>query len=445
MSVQTIVIVGAGHAGVQAAASLREEGFDGEITLLCDEPDLPYQRPPLSKAFLKGQMDLAGLPLRGEKFFDEHRIDLRLGVAVARIDRAGRRVEFAHGGDEPYDHLILATGARARRAARPRPRPRRRPRAARDSRRGGDQAAGWPRRAASSSSAPASSASRSPRPRAALGGEVTIVEIADRPMGRAVSPAMSAFFLDAHRGFGATFELGHRRRGAARRGRPRRRGGTVRRPPPAGRSRHRRRRRHRRGRARARGRASTAPTASWSTRELVTSDPAISAIGDCAASRMPASARSCGWNRCRTRPIRPNASPAGSPASPRPMIRSPWFWSDQGDLKLQIAGLSHGVDHWVTRGDPAGARLRRVRLSRRQAGGRSRPSTAAATTWPRAAFSPRERRSRRRRRRRKRRSAEAGAGEIAARFRRAYPRAAPPPPPPASSSRRGGTARRVPG
>src|SRR5450631_4304543 len=105
MSLQNIVIAGAGHAGVQAAASLREEGFDGKITLLSDEPDFPYQRPPLSKAFLKGRMEPSGLPLRGEKFFIEQRIDLRLGVAAARLDRAGRRVEFEGGGAEPYDHL----------------------------------------------------------------------------------------------------------------------------------------------------------------------------------------------------------------------------------------------------------------------------------------------------------------------------------------------------
>ena len=119
MSEPNIVIVGAGHAGVQAAASLREEGFAGAITLLSNEPDFPYQRPPLSKAFLKGQMELAGLPLRGEKFFDEQRIDLRLGVAATRIDRAGRQLELGGGGAAPYDHLILATGSRARRIPLP--------------------------------------------------------------------------------------------------------------------------------------------------------------------------------------------------------------------------------------------------------------------------------------------------------------------------------------
>ena len=108
------VIVGSGHAGVQVAASLREEGWEGDIILLSDEPELPYQRPPLSKAFLKGQMDLAGLPLRAEKFFLDHRVDLRLGEKALRIDRTGRRLELSSGGSLAYDHLILATGARQR-------------------------------------------------------------------------------------------------------------------------------------------------------------------------------------------------------------------------------------------------------------------------------------------------------------------------------------------
>ena len=88
MSSSSAVIVGAGHAGVQAAASLREDGFQEPIVLLSDEPELPYQRPPLSKAFLKGEMDIHGLPLRAESFFREHGIDLRRGVRATRIDRA---------------------------------------------------------------------------------------------------------------------------------------------------------------------------------------------------------------------------------------------------------------------------------------------------------------------------------------------------------------------
>ena len=104
MSRRSIVIVGAGHAGVQAAASLREEGSADEIALLSGEAELPYQRPPLSKAFLKGAMDRAGLPLRAEQFYGEKQIDLRLGVQATRIDLAARRVELSAGGAEPFDH-----------------------------------------------------------------------------------------------------------------------------------------------------------------------------------------------------------------------------------------------------------------------------------------------------------------------------------------------------
>jgi len=94
MSRRSIVIVGAGHAGVQAAASLREEGSADEIALLSGEAELPYQRPPLSKAFLKGEMDLAGLPLRAESFYRDHDIELRLGVQALRIDLSAKRVEL---------------------------------------------------------------------------------------------------------------------------------------------------------------------------------------------------------------------------------------------------------------------------------------------------------------------------------------------------------------
>src|SRR5271163_1237319 len=114
MSSDTAVIVGAGHAGVQAAVSLREERFDGDVALLSAEKHLPYQRPPLSKAFLKGEMDIHGLPLRAEAHFRDQRIDLRLGVSATRVDRASREVDLSDGGRIAYGHLILATGARQR-------------------------------------------------------------------------------------------------------------------------------------------------------------------------------------------------------------------------------------------------------------------------------------------------------------------------------------------
>ncbi|WP_378945913.1 NAD(P)/FAD-dependent oxidoreductase [Mesorhizobium sp. ANAO-SY3R2] len=108
-----VVIVGAGHAGVQAAASLREEGYDGPVILLGDEKELPYHKPPLSKTFIK---DVAAQPqpLRGETFYTGHSIDFRPGSLVESIDVPARRLALAGGEDLAYDHLILATGSRPR-------------------------------------------------------------------------------------------------------------------------------------------------------------------------------------------------------------------------------------------------------------------------------------------------------------------------------------------
>ena len=350
MSLRNIVIVGAGHAGVQAAASLREEGFAGKITLLSNEPDFPYQRPPLSKAFLKGQMELDGLPLRGEKFFEEQRIDLALGVAAVRIDRAGRRVELEHDGAEPYDHLILATGARARVLRAP----------------GLDLEGVYALRAIRDAAAIKAALATARRvvvigagfigleiaaTALGLGAEVTVVEIADRPMGRAISPVMSAFFLDAHKAFGAKFELGF---GVAalhgENGRVTEAELSDGRRLPAD--------------LVIVGVGVTAEDALAleagldcadgvvTDSQLVTSDPAISAIGDCcrfphagfgAQLRLESVQNATDQAKCVARRL------VGKPA---PYDSLAWFWSDQGDLKLQIAGLSHGVDQWVTRGRP---------------------------------------------------------------------------------------------
>ncbi len=199
------VIVGAGHAGVQAATSLRDEGFQGEVVLLSAESDLPYQRPPLSKAYLKGEMDVHGLPLRAEALFRDQRIDLKLGVSAKSIDRASRVVETSDGAIG-YEHLILATGARQRVLNVP----------------GVDLPGVYALRSIADANAIRERIGPGRRiviigagfigleiaaTAASLGGDVTVVEIA-RLMGRAVSPAMSDFFLQGHMAFGARFRLG---------------------------------------------------------------------------------------------------------------------------------------------------------------------------------------------------------------------------------------------
>src|SRR5215469_14670208 len=109
-----VVIVGAGHAGGTAAAVLRQYGFAGPITLIGTEPIPPYQRPPLSKAWLKGEADAEALALKDDSFYPEERIDLVLNVTATAIDRAAKQVRTSDGRAFAYDKLIIATGARAR-------------------------------------------------------------------------------------------------------------------------------------------------------------------------------------------------------------------------------------------------------------------------------------------------------------------------------------------
>jgi 3-phenylpropionate/trans-cinnamate dioxygenase ferredoxin reductase subunit len=185
-----VVIIGAGHAGVQAAASLREEGFDGRVVLVGDENELPYHKPPLSKTFIK---DAEAKPqvLRGETFYTGHAIELKLGARVERIDLAGRRLDLAGGGHLPFDNAILATGAQPRLLSFP------------GSELGGvlslrsiADARVIRERAASSKDVVVLGGGFIGLEIAAtlsLGGRrVTVVEAQDRLLGRAVAPAISA-------------------------------------------------------------------------------------------------------------------------------------------------------------------------------------------------------------------------------------------------------------
>jgi 3-phenylpropionate/trans-cinnamate dioxygenase ferredoxin reductase subunit len=109
------VIVGANLAGASAAIALRDEGFDGDIVLIGAEADLPYERPPLSKGYLRGEVPFESFLVRPAAFYQERGIDVRLGVRVTRADVAARRVEYETGERVPYDALLVATGGRNRR------------------------------------------------------------------------------------------------------------------------------------------------------------------------------------------------------------------------------------------------------------------------------------------------------------------------------------------
>lgn len=113
-ALDSVVVIGTGQAGFQAACSLREAGYRGALTLLGDDPFDPYQKPPLSKAFMTGGAHAAALQLRPASYYADQRIVLRAATRAVSIDRAARRVELASGERLPYDHLVLATGTRNR-------------------------------------------------------------------------------------------------------------------------------------------------------------------------------------------------------------------------------------------------------------------------------------------------------------------------------------------
>ena len=350
----TVLVLGTGQAGFQVAASLREEGYDGRVVLVGDEPGLPYQRPPLSKAYLTGKADAVGVRLRPDKFFADHRLELRAGERAVRIDRAGRRVVLASGEALPYDHLVLALGARNR--ALPVPG------AEFDGvvqlRTLGD-AEGLRRRLEGTREAVVVGAGfiglEFAAVAAARGVAVTVVEAADRPMACSLSPEMSAFFRNAHERQDVRFVFG----------------ATVVRVLGAN------------GRATgvetADGRRFPAdlvlvgigvvPNAELAAEaglavadgivvdeRLATGDPAISAIGDCA--RHPCRF-AAGGGPVRIESVQNAVDQARCVAarlagrSTEPYGAVPWFWSDQGALKLQIAGLATLHDRAVARGDPA--------------------------------------------------------------------------------------------
>ncbi len=111
---QQFVIVGASLSGAKAAETLREEGFTGSIVLIGDEPELPYERPPLSKGVLQGKDEPGVATLHDQAWYDEQRVTLRLGVAATGLDTAARTVELADGSTVGYDKLLIATGSRVR-------------------------------------------------------------------------------------------------------------------------------------------------------------------------------------------------------------------------------------------------------------------------------------------------------------------------------------------
>jgi 3-phenylpropionate/trans-cinnamate dioxygenase ferredoxin reductase subunit len=116
---QTLVVVGANLAGGAAVSTLREEGFEGRVVLIGDEPDVPYERPPLSKEYLRGEKEFDAAFLRPPDWYAEADVDLRLGQRATRLDTGRRVVELHDGASVPYDRLLIATGGKNRHLAVP--------------------------------------------------------------------------------------------------------------------------------------------------------------------------------------------------------------------------------------------------------------------------------------------------------------------------------------
>ena len=347
---EVVVIIGAGHAGGTAAATLRQEGFEGRIVLLGDEPYPPYERPPLSKAVLSGAMPLEKTFLRKPTFYEDKAIELRTGAGVEAIDRAARSVRLFSGESLAYDKLILATGSRLRRLKVP----------------GADLPGVYYLRGIDDSLAikaqlkaganiviigggyigleVAASAAKA-------GAKVTLIEAMDRVMTRVTSETVSRFFQDEHRRHGVELKLNTGVTALEGEGKVERvvaGDGSV---LPAdmvvvgiG--------------ILAADELAVAAGLTCDNGIVVdeftqTSDPAIWAIGD--VTNHP---NALLGGRFRLESVQ-NAISQGQTTAKAILGRAtayaevPWFWSDQYDLKLQTAGIRHPSDQEVVRGDPA--------------------------------------------------------------------------------------------
>jgi 3-phenylpropionate/trans-cinnamate dioxygenase ferredoxin reductase subunit len=346
-----IVIVGAGQAGVQAAASLRAEGFSGRLVMFGEEPFPPYQRPPLSKAYLAGEFERERLFLKPESFFADNRCELRLGARVEQILPGESAVRLKGGERVPYGKLLLATGARVRPISAP----------------GSELGGIHYLRGIEDVDRLRPHISPGKRLVVVGGGyiglevaavgikhglQVTVLEAAERVMERAVSVPLSKFFQDEHSAKGVDIRLGHAVEGFEGRG-------CVERVSTAQES-------------FAADfvlvgigvipNSEIAEQAGLNTDDGIvvdaytgTSDPNIFAAGDC--TNHPTSFLGRDNGRVRLESVQ-NAIDQAKHAAlamlgrPKPYREVPWFWSDQYDLKLQIAGLADAGDKTILRGDP---------------------------------------------------------------------------------------------
>lgn len=350
---QSCVIVGASHAGAQLALSLRRDGWEGAIVLIGEEDRLPYHRPPLSKDYLSGSKSFESILIRKDAAYEKAGVDVRLGVGVEAIDRQAKSLALSTSETLAYDKLALAIGARVRTIPVP---GLDKPgvhglRTVRDIERIQSSASGAQKAVIIGGGYIGLETAASLRK---MGLEVTVLEMLPRVLGRVTAPEVSAFYARVHREEGVEIVteasvaevLGDGRVAAVRC---------------------------------ADGSEYPADLVILGTGivpnvELAeaaglavgngiivdefarTSDPDIVAAGDCAVH--PSALYGADLRLESVQNATDQAKTASATICGRlePYAALPWFWSDQFDLKLQIAGLSQGYDNLVIRGDIAGSR-----------------------------------------------------------------------------------------
>jgi 3-phenylpropionate/trans-cinnamate dioxygenase ferredoxin reductase subunit len=345
-----VVIAGAGHAAGQVVASLRQHKFAGHIVLVGDEPHLPYQRPPLSKKYLAGDIPAERLLLKPESFYDDPAIELQLDTLIASIDRDGKFLQVEDGDDIEYDKLVIATGSRVRRlhveGTDLKGVHYLRNIADVDGIRDGMDAgkkivivgAGYIGLEVAAVARQA-------------GLNVTVIEMADRVMSRVVSPETSDFYQIEHTDQGVRFCLSAGV--SSLNGKKRIKSVTT-----------------------SNGDEIPAdivvigvgvqPNTELATGAGLevdngvvvddhcrTSDPDIFAVGDCTSHPNAVYGRSLRLESVHNAVEQAKTAAANICGQDVSYNQVPWFWSDQYDLKLQIAGLSEDYDDVVIRGNPA--------------------------------------------------------------------------------------------
>ncbi len=341
------IIIGASHAAAQLAPSLRQEGWDGPILVLGDEPSIPYHRPPLSKAYLLGEKSAEDLLIRPADAYSRHGIEFRLGVRVEAIDREARSLRLNTGEQLAYAKLAICTGTRVRTVNLP-----------------GSGLAGvhYLRSIAdidnirhyvrAGGSAVIVGGGYIGLETAAvlnqLGMQVSVLEMADRVLARVTAPQVSEFFQRVHREEGVSIHTAVAVSGFEGEGK-------VEQVLCAD------------GRKFAAElviigvgvvpNVELAAQAGLATDNGIlvdacarTADRDIVAVGDCTMHPSPY----YGFIRLESVPNATEQAKSAAAAlcgKEKPYATLPWFWSDQYDMKLQIAGLNHGYDQVVLRGD----------------------------------------------------------------------------------------------